>query len=385
MLPEKAQNKFLMESNSFALSEFDKPLTLLQMRLYYMSVGLIERGEDPEAQVAYKLNLADMARMLEVSPKSFKSNMRCSVEKMKEANVGLVTDMDGKRVFMFGIYQSVEVPLDDPNSILIRFNYNFRKKILEMKKVHDIEYPLSTLFAMNSKYSIPLYVNIIAEFSIQRDTNPNYEGQYDLYFSKERLIRIFHYDGPIDDFKRKALQPAVKGLDNTEVCIKKITPEKQGRTVIGYTFTVMIATSPEKQIFVKPILTEESDWDIPTMDYLSNKLLSFGVSEQLVNKIRLSNDRVRTWNNMLYTWFQVGNSAKYFNKAYHEDYFKSVGTSTRWMFRCLTFAKPEYRQDEMIRYIDEQYDRLSVDKNPHFIDELVKHMKRMKERHGDCN
>ena len=69
-LPDILQQS-LMETNSFALLEFDKPMTMLQQKLYYLSAALIKNGDDPEENQLYHINIRDMAKATDSSPTTF--------------------------------------------------------------------------------------------------------------------------------------------------------------------------------------------------------------------------------------------------------------------------------------------------------------------------
>lgn len=79
----------LMETNSFALLEFDKPMTMLQQKLYYLSAALIKNGDNPEENQLYHINIKDMAKATKSSPTSLRTNMERVVQTFMETNVNL--------------------------------------------------------------------------------------------------------------------------------------------------------------------------------------------------------------------------------------------------------------------------------------------------------
>lgn len=380
----KEPSKFIAETTSFALKNFDATLTIQQQKLYYWTVSMVKKGEDPEKQAVYQVSISDMAKAMGIVTRSLRRNMKNTVAKLQEMNLRLTsTELSdsGDINVSFGIFQSISIKKENPDIINIRLMYDFRKKIIQMKSVHDIEYPTRTILNLKSKYSIPFYVYIIAAISLEREKG-NYppNGCYAIVISKKELIRVMHYESGINKFNSQTIPTVLNDLmEHSELIFNSDDPEKikaPGNVITGYVFHVRVNTSISKPIFANRRLAIEMGEDIPDMEYIQSKLAEMGVSESLRKRIRLDNKPRRVWGNLLYTWYFVGNSAKYFNVAYHEDYLGDRDIPSLLM--ALVSEKPEYLRDDMVRELDIEYSRNGMETNKSFIEELVKHFKKRK-------
>ena len=348
-----------METNSFALLEFDSPMTQNQQKLYYLSASLIRKGDDPEENQLYTIDIRDMARAMEVTPASLKNSLNKVVDIFTESNVKLRTafDIDEKHTaVILGIYQTIVVDKDDPYTINIRFNYDFRKKMLEMKKVHDIEYPVQTILDLDGKYAISLYVFLIANASVIRDEQHITDGRYDISVTKERLMQALQFEGTNKNFTNKLLL-AVKNLnERSEIYIENGTPEiiKKGRSISEYIFHIRITTTISNPIFSKSILKPGELYEIPEWDYLMEKAKFIGADESFRKRMRISNDRRRCWKSILYTLIMVGRRGAYLNPAFSENWAKPY--SIQHLIRTLKEMSSQYT-DEYIDGLAEEYQK----------------------------
>ena len=353
----------IMETNEFALREFDHPLTMLQQKLYWMSLALIHKGENPEEpSKLYDLDINDMAKLMNTDVKSLRKNMKDAIAKFGDTSVSLrptFKTAPKKTAYLLGIYQIIFVDQDNASKIQIGFNYYFRKKILEMKQVHDIEYPLKTIVSFRSKYAIQLYIYLIAASSVLRDEQKIINNRYEIKIDKDDLMRVLQYDGRTADFNRRALAPAIKSINEySEIYIENGMPEYitngPGKRIVGYIFRIRITTSIGSPIFSKPLLIPGKNADIPGWDYLEQTMKGIGCAQSFISNVKLHDDRKRLWGNLLYTWYLAGNSARYLNKAYKEDYFKSIGMDIGKLVSLLLEEKPGYR-DDFLTFVETEY------------------------------
>ena len=378
----KEPSKFIAETTSFALKDFNSTLSIQQQKLYYWTVSMVKKDEDPETQAVYKVSISDMAKAMGIVTRSLRRNMKNTVAKLQEMNLRLTsTDMsdNGDINVSFGIFQSISMKKEEPDEISIRLMYDFRKKVIQMKSVHDIEYPTQTILNLKSKYSIPLYVYIIAAISLEREKG-NYppNGCYVIVVPKAELIRVMHYESGIKKFNSQTLPTVLRDLiEHSELIFNSDDPEKiraSNNVITDYVFHVRVNTSISKPIFTNRRLAIGMGEDIPDMEYLQSKLAEMGVSESLRKRIRLDNKPRRVWGNLLYTWYFVGNSARYFNVAYHEDYLGDRDIPS--LLIALVSEKPEYLRDDMIRELDIEYSRNGMEADKTFIEELLEHFKK---------
>ena len=373
------------ESSGFALLEFDQALDPLQQKLYYMAVASVDKNEDPEAQALYRLDIAKMADFSGVGLRTLRRNLESVVASLNDMDIKLRSAYveDGKLKVMFGIFQGLEIDLDDPNSISVRFNYDFRKQILKMKREYDIEYPTKTIMKLSGKFSIPLYTYLIAEAAIIREKRSLSEMS-DLFIirvDKDALLRRLNYTNTIGMFNNRALPLAIKDLnENSEIYIEDGMPKviKQGRSIVAYEFRVRITTSIEKPIFSRSLL--ESRYDlVPEMEYLMHRLKEMGLAPSHIKHFQAeaTPNRFRIWGNMLYTWYCVGDKQPaYFRKSYDQDWFyESCHNSTEKLFRLVVTEKPEV-VDGYMRALHEEYTKRGLYRDdPSFVNDILKHFK----------
>lgn len=375
----------VQESSVFALLEFDQALDPLQQKLYYMSLACVDKNEDPEAQVLYKLDIAKMAELSQVGVKTLRRHLNDVVKSLSDMDVKLRSAYieDGKIKIMFGIFQGLELDPNDPNSIFVRFNYDFRKQILKMKREYDIEYPTKTIMRLSGKFSIPLYTYLIAEAAIIREKRSLQElsDLYVIRVSKDALLQRLNYTNTLGNFNNRALPLAIKDLnENSEIYIENGMPEiiKQGRTIVAYEFRVRITTSIEKPIFYRSLIESRMDL-VPEMDYINTRLKSMGVADSSIKSFnaKVSPNRHRIWGNMLYTWFNVGDhQPAYFRKSYDMDWFGETGQTTERFFRMVVAQRPDVVDGYMRALHDEYTKRGLYRDDPSFIDDLLKHFQR---------
>lgn len=371
------------ESTIFALLEFDQALDPLQQKLYYMSMACVDKNEDPEAQALYRLNIRKMAEFADIGIKSLRRNLVNVVTSLNNMDLKLRSAYieNGKLKIIFGIFQSIEISLTDPNAVDVRFNYDFRKQIIKMKKEYDIEYPTHTIMRLSGKFSIPLYTYIIAEAALIREKRTAAEASdvYIIRVDKDTLLRRLNYTNRIAVFNNRSLPLAIKDLnENSEIYIENGMPEiiKEGRNIVAYEFRVRITTTLEKPIFARSLLKSKLDL-IPDMEYLSARLRNMGVAESHIKHFNaeINPDRLRIWGNMLYTWYTVGDKQPaYFRKSYDENWFNSVcGNVLEKLFRLVMMERSAVA-DEYMKAIDDEYTKRGVPQNPHFVEELLKHI-----------
>ena len=384
----KKENHTLQETNNFALLQFDKPLTLLQQKLYYLSAALIKNGEDPNIDTVYYININDMAKITNTTPYTLKVNMKRVVDDIRTSSFGLqpiFKTEDKKIAHIISVYQTVFEDPDNPYLIGVRFNFDFRKKILEMKKIHDIEYPVKTIMELHSKYAIPLYVYLIAKVSVIRDQEGDTEGngRFHIRVPKDELQQVLKYDSTPKTFHSRALYPACENINkvSSELFIEGDRPEaiKQGKAIVEYIFHVRVTTTISKPIFSKSLFPLD-EFGIPGWDYITDKARGMGADKSFIATMKLSQDRARAWRSILYTLLRNGKSARYLNKAFQEDYGKKY--DIRLLVRVLVSTCPEH-VDDYIRQLDYEYGKNGVPDNPGFIEELLKHIGRRKTREKD--
>ena len=382
-LSQSSAINIVPETSDFALLEFDQALDPLQQKLYYMTLACVGKDEDPEAQIEYQIDIRRMADFSSTNPVSLRQNMRRVVKSLNNMDLKLrpVIVEDDTLTYIFCIYQSIKIDLNDPYSIEVRFNYDFRKQILKMKKEYDIEYPTQTILKLDGKFSIPLYTFLIAQAALIREQRTAAEASdvYVIRVDKDTLLRRLNYTNRVAIFNSRSLPLAIKDLnENSELYIENGMPEiiKEGRSIVAYEFRVHITTSIEKPIFARSLIRSKLDL-IPEMEYLSARLLKMGVAESHVKHFNAETnpDRLRILGNMLYTWYAVGDKQPaYFRKSYDENWFSDVcGNVVEKLFRLVMLERSEVA-DEYMRAIDDEYTKRGVPQNPHFVEELLKHI-----------
>ena len=392
------RGNFVMETNSFALWRFNMPLSLQQQRIFFWVFSMVGKDEPINAIATYKISIPEMSRYLNIDQKSFKRNITKVVSDFDEidlhynppatVNVGDTILEKG-----FGVFDKISITKSEPNIIQVRLTPSFRERIIKMKKFHEIEYPIKTIMHIKSRYTTPLYTHLIALISIQREKlamqgRPP-QNRYTIALAAQELRDIMQFEGSTSKFNQSVLPSVMRDLDSTELAFDRDDPQvvKQGKTITEYIFHVKVITSTEAPIFVKSVLAEGVDSDIPGMDYIIGKLKLMGVADSFCKRVRFDNDRIRAWGNLLYSILPAhgGRSARYFNAAYTEDYYASCGKPIPYVFRCVT-SDPECAWftdgDEFIQALDNEYDRSGWDNSPSFTDEMYKHLMRTKEVSG---
>lgn len=228
----------------FALLEFDVFLSMIQQKLYYMAMAKVQKGEDPEAQVMYRLDIALMSKLSGTPVRSTKRSLLKVIPQLAEMNVKLRTSyVENDNLHMlFNIFQEISIDLHDTNVINVRFNYEFRKQILKMKKEHDIEYSAITIMGLKSRYSISIYTYLITEASLiksRRGINDEdaYNDNYKITVTKEKLFSRLNYNATVADFNRRILPEIIEELNEySELYVSKYNILRQGRTIEGYNF-----------------------------------------------------------------------------------------------------------------------------------------------------
>lgn len=383
------KDRAIMESNAFALLEFDKALTMLQQKLYYMAMAEVRRGEDPESQVMYRLDISSMADLNDTPIRNIRKSVKRVVPQLADMNVKLRTSYveSGKLHILFNIFQEIAIDLHNPNIVDVRFNYEFRKQILKMKKEHDIEYPTRTIMSLRGKYSISIYTYLIAEASLIRNdrslnTEDSFNENYIIEVTKEKLFARLNYTAPLGDFNRRILPEMVTDLNNhSELYISDYDIIRNGRTVEKYRFHIHIETTIKTPIFSRSLLSNTNDM-VPPMEYLEKRLREIGVGESIIKKFQIQKhpDRARIWTNLLYTWLWQGRNPRYFNAAYTNDYFRNTeSASLERLFRVVAMRCPQFMDDYM-KSIDDEYTKRGVPYNPEFVDEAIKHLQNYKKR-----
>lgn len=389
---QKHINHFLFAANDiretvdFALLELNQPLTLLQQKLFYMSIAAVGKNEDAEKAMLYKIDIRNVAALTNTDIKSLRQNLKRVVTEMNNMATTLnlrspvMLDTDGKLKVMYGIYQGMEIDKEDTNNILIRLNYYFRKQILRMKKEYDIEYPLKSIMRLKGgNFTIPLYIYLIAEMAITREkmtTEQSLDSRYDIFIEREDLLRKLNYTNKVGLFNVRTLPTVCNEINKcTELNIINAMPDiiKAGKTVTGYIFHLKINTSKETPIFTRSLLKSRLDL-VPDMEYLTYRLKSMGVADSTIKHYQAERnpDRLRIWGNMLYTWHMAGdNQPRYYKKAYSENYFNIVcGNDVEKIFRLVMLNNPQIA-DEYMRSIDNEYTKRGVPANPNFIKDLL--------------
>ena len=377
-------NPIIAETSSFALRNLDADLSTQQQKLYYWIIALVQKEENPEDEIEYSVSISDFAKAMGVKPNGLRRNMKETVSSMAEMNLKLMPyheSKDGDINVVFGIFQELTILAEDPNTISVRLNYAFRKKIIEMKRQHDIEYPTSTILGLKSKYSIRLYVYIIALLALRREQGDiPLNGQYVIEIFKDDMYKALSFTGEGKYFNASILKTMMKDLsDHSELVFDSNDPviRKEGNKVISYKFHVSLHTSLDKPFYVKQVATG----DIPPMEYLLGRLKEMGVAESLIKNIKLHNDRSRIWGNLLYTWYQQGQNARYFNSAYHDDYFANLATEHKYLFRLVMENKPLFlKDDEYINFLEQEYDKEGLSPAPSFMEELYRKIKARREK-----
>ena len=397
------RGNFIMETNSFALRQFNVSLSLLQQRLFYWVFAMVKGDEPIEAQATYKVSMSQMAWVVGNSAKALKYNMKKVVDSMDELNLKYNPPivLDSNENIMeksFGVFDKVWISKDEPDAVQVRLTPSFREQVIKMKKQHDIEYPIKTIMQMESAYAIPLYIHLIALVSLEREKNAESgdvsSNYYTISITKENLFQVIGYNGVAGQFNRSILPVIMKNLKETELVFDGDDPEivKDGRSVAKYVFHVRVATAIGNEIFTKTLLRPGTDNDIPPMDYILTKLKELKVNAPFIKRVRYDNDRVRAWSNYLYTLCNAKViTGAYFNKAYGDDYYHNEkGGNTKALpalFMAMTMeekARKFWEKDEYLLNMKQEYERLGLyEFAPNsFASELAKHARRNQERHG---
>ena len=370
------------ETTDFALLQFDQTLDPLQQKLFYMTLACVDKGEDPEAQMEYQIDIRRMAEFSGVDSAGLRRNMESAVSALNEMDLKLrpVIEEEDKIHFLFGIYQELTISKLDPYLISVRLNYRFRKQVLKMKKEYDIEYPTKTILQLDGgKYTIPLYTFLIAETARIRESRDFGEAGnvYVIRVSKDALLQRLNYTSQMGAFNNRILPTAIREInEHSEVYVENDMPEliKKGRTVLAYEFRVHVTTTIEKPIFARSLIHGSVDL-VPEMDYLVKRMREMKVAESSIKRwqIQANPDRLRIWGNMLYTWAVKGFSfPKYFRASYDHNWFeKETGNELSRLFRLVMTDRPEIADDYM-KAIDDEYTKRGIFHNPHFMEELAK-------------
>ncbi len=356
----------IAKTTTFALGRYSQTMDLLQTKMHALAIIQIDKNEDPEDQATYNVDIDRLANIMGVNKRSLRTNLSTAAQKLNDSQP-TIRMWKGSKEILTTIFQSIIVD-HNLDTIDVRYTYDFRKTIIEMKSKYDIIYPIETILSFTCKYTMGLYNFLLAKISKQRlRTAVKTDGKYRIETSVDEILETIQFEAKtniISKFNQQAILPACKDLNlHSELYIENGAPisVKKGKKTVGYIFNVTVRTNVANPMFSSIESIEAAPSDIPTMEYILLQLEDMGVNKQFRLFVEKQHDSEKAWKNLLYCRVEDHpDDPKYFNTAYTQNYAKD--RDMKKMFQVMHQLYPRF-DDDVTYSIHKYYERMDKEED----------------------
>lgn len=214
--------------------------TLTKNELLLLRIIIMQTKKGDTDLFEYTLSTADLAKMLNITPKGLYRDLRTMLDHIMGEKIKLKDDKTDRWAFISWVqYASYE-----NGKITIRLGDGLKPYLIGLRKYFN-KIRLSELVHLKSTYSILLYELI----SSYMTTTPHAEHKEEIYIPLDVIRRTTNTKNKYkkySQFKEKVIDVAINEI-NGQSFYYYITarPEKEGRSYTGFTFTVMSQVAEE--------------------------------------------------------------------------------------------------------------------------------------------
>ncbi len=367
ILPDETHER-VTKTRSFALAKYSENMSVMQNRLYTQAIAQVGAHDDPEVNQDYTVDIRKMADVIKMRPDNLKKGLKTAARTLLDvAPTVYFENEDGWGTF--SIFESITAPKSSPYIYKIRFTQRMRRIMIEMRKKYEIIYSPDTIMHFKNKYTSKLYDFLLAQMTRLK---PN-GAYFSIVTTPDELMAALQYDTEskrIGSFNRDALLPACHDInDYSEIFIQggEPQPKRLRRAIISYTFTVNYKPGREIPLVAMNNLDERQCFyrlsEVPTDEFLREVMEDMGVSENFIKYVLQRDKPMQTWRNILYTKIHGGNSPRYFNKAYQEDYARGAD-DLKAMIAKVREMDPEFKDPVTLGVLDKNARLKNMRKEP---------------------
>lgn len=233
-------------------------LDLIEQRLILLAIAQSRRvGEELTATTKLKISVSDYIDTYSLQGRSVYENIKKACKTLFERQF-TYTEQQEKGVRVATSRWVSEIAYNDKTTAI---DITFAPSVvplITMLERHFTSYNLEQVAGLNSKYAIRLYEIVIA-WKSNGKTN-----QIGLEQLRDRLGVFDDEYQRMELFKRKVLDKSVAEINEKTEINLSYEQHKQGRKIVGFTFTVKQKSKPKK------LKTQEQERDPKTPDIFDN-------------------------------------------------------------------------------------------------------------------
>lgn len=233
-------------------------LDLIEQRLILLAIAQSRRaGKELAATTKLKISVSDYIDTYSIQGRSVYENIKKACKTLFERQFTYAEQQErGVRVATSRWVSEIAYN-DETTAIDMTFAPSV-VPLITMLERHFTSYDLEQVAGLNSKYAIRLYEIVIAWKS---NGKTNQIGVEQL---RDRLGIFDDEYQRMELFKRKVLDKSVAEINNKTEINLSYEQHKQGRKIVGFTFTIKQKSKPKK------LKTQEQEQDTKTIDIFDN-------------------------------------------------------------------------------------------------------------------
>lgn len=233
-------------------------LDLIEQRLILLAIAQSRRaGKELTATTKLKISVSDYIDTYSIQGRSVYENIKKACKTLFERQFTYAEQQErGVRVATSRWVSEIAYN-DETTAIDMTFAPSV-VPLITMLERHFTSYDLEQVAGLNSKYAIRLYEIVIAWKS---NGKTNQIGVEQL---RDRLGIFDDEYQRMELFKRKVLDKSVAEINNKTEINLSYEQHKQGRKIVGFTFTIKQKSKPKK------LKTQEQERDTKTIDIFDN-------------------------------------------------------------------------------------------------------------------
>lgn len=233
-------------------------LDLIEQRLILLAIAQSRRaGKELAATTKLKISVSDYIDTYSIQGRSVYENIKKACKTLFERQFTYAEQQErGVRVATSRWVSEIAYN-DETTAIDMTFAPSV-VPLITMLERHFTSYDLEQVAGLNSKYAIRLYEIVIAWKS---NGKTNQIGVEQL---RDRLGIFDDEYQRMELFKRKVLDKSVAEINNKTEINLSYEQHKQGRKIVGFTFTIKQKSKPKK------LKTQEQERDTKTIDIFDN-------------------------------------------------------------------------------------------------------------------
>ena len=233
-------------------------LDLIEQRLILLAIAQSRRvGEELTATTKLKISVSDYIDTYSLQGRSVYENIKKACKTLFERQF-TYTEQQEKGVRVATSRWVSEIAYNDKTTAIDMTFAPSVVPLITMLERHFTSYDLEQVAGLNSKYAIRLYEIVIAWKS---NGKTNQIGVEQL---RDRLGVFDDEYQRMELFKRKVLDKSVAEINEKTEINLSYEQHKQGRKIVGFTFTVKQKSKPKK------LKTQEQERDPKTPDIFDN-------------------------------------------------------------------------------------------------------------------